>query len=374
MTEINEFQAPKGAQRYYMQAQAHDQAATKYKLSVKTANPEQAKNHRAIGKLHGVISAALNKIAAKHTGLEYSQGQEKKAALMAKKNVTEGRDNNPDEVKHARLRDGKSVTTLHRGHSFSVVLHPEHKEAINKLEHGDSHHFKDETGTKWKATRDEDRVHFHNASQGYKHSVDAKHLKEETGDDMADDINEDIYTIEEALDDLVFSAVEQKPGDFAATFGEMIRVRALERIEDIKVQVAQDTFADDVQEDVEQVDEISGAKLGAYIQAAHKDKKKRINHGRELSAHPSVKKITDKRSEYYARKEYDSRGRSKHQNAINNTYEKEGKAKEKLDPNYLKTTNHGKRSRGIEKALNKLSSGKLSENDITEIHGKRLDD
>lgn len=125
------------------------------------------------------------------------------------------------------------------------------------------------------------------------------------------------------------------------------------------------------EEDVEQIDELSGKALGSYIQAAHKDQAKKIQHNKELNDHPSVKKHAEKRREYYNRREYDSRGHSKHQNQITNTYSKETKAKEKLDPNFRKNTNFMKRHRGIEKAVAKLSNGRLSEGTLDEkVFGK----
>jgi hypothetical protein len=83
------------------------------------------------------------------------------------------RDRARDEVKHSH-----GVTTLSRGHSFSVVLHPEHKEAIRNLPDGGSHSFRDESKKRWVATRDGDQVHFHNPDQGYRHSASMSHLLE----------------------------------------------------------------------------------------------------------------------------------------------------------------------------------------------------
>lgn len=116
-----------------------------------------------------------------------------------------------------------------------------------------------------------------------------------------------------------------------------------------------------VKEETEELDEISGKVLGSYIQKARADITKKVDHSNELGSHPSVKKITDKRSELYGRKDYDKHGRSKHRDAINKTYDKEAEAKRKLDPDYVKNTNHGKRYRGIEKAAHKLRYGKMTE-------------
>jgi hypothetical protein len=45
------------------------------------------------------------------------------------------------------------MKTVHQGHDFSIPLHPEHHEAIAKLEHDQEHKFKDETGRHWTAKR-----------------------------------------------------------------------------------------------------------------------------------------------------------------------------------------------------------------------------
>lgn len=72
---------------------------------------------------------------------------------------------------------------VEHGHSFSIPLHPEHHQAIHKLQDGESHSFTDETKSKWKATREGDKVHFHGTGRGndgYKTSVSHDSLKEST--------------------------------------------------------------------------------------------------------------------------------------------------------------------------------------------------
>ena len=81
----------------------------------------------------------------------------------------------------SRKYDWGTMKTVNHGKSFSIPLHPEHHEPISKLKHGESHSFKDETGRKWKATRDNDTVHFHGGSYGtQKTSVPHKSMTEET--------------------------------------------------------------------------------------------------------------------------------------------------------------------------------------------------
>jgi hypothetical protein len=72
-----------------------------------------------------------------------------------------------------------TMKTVHHGKDFSIPLHPEHHKPIAALKHGESHSFKDETGRKWKATREHDTVHFHGGSYGtQKTSVKHDTMKE----------------------------------------------------------------------------------------------------------------------------------------------------------------------------------------------------
>lgn len=83
---------------------------------------------------------------------------------------------------------------VEHGHSFSIPLHPEHHQAIHKLKSGESHSFTDETKSKWKATREGDKVHFHGQGAGnrdYKTTV--KH----------DDLKESVELTEQELDVLI---------------------------------------------------------------------------------------------------------------------------------------------------------------------------
>ena len=83
-----------------------------------------------------------------------------------------------------------TMKTVHHGASFSIPLHPEHHQAIHKLKDGESHSFTDETKSKWKATREGDKVHFHGegpGNRGYKTTVSHEHMKEEVEIEEAKD-------------------------------------------------------------------------------------------------------------------------------------------------------------------------------------------
>lgn len=85
-------------------------------------------------------------------------------------------------VKSANYSWG-TMKTVHHGKDFSIPLHPEHHKPIAALKHGESHSFKDETGNKWKATREDDTVHFHGGSHGTQ-KTSVKH------DTMKESVNE----------------------------------------------------------------------------------------------------------------------------------------------------------------------------------------
>lgn len=85
-------------------------------------------------------------------------------------------------VKSANYSWG-TMKTIHHGKDFSIPLHPEHHKPIAALKHGESHSFKDETGSKWKATREDDTVHFHGGSYGTQ-KTSVKH------DTMKESVNE----------------------------------------------------------------------------------------------------------------------------------------------------------------------------------------
>jgi hypothetical protein len=133
-----------------------------------------------------------------------------------------------------------------------------------------------------------------------------------------------------------------------------------ERCAQLEIRLALEDFM--MSEDFEQLDEISGKVLGSYIQKARADVSAKYQHQRDVEAHPSVKKQSDKISDYYSRKEYTKSGDSKYRKQIDKAREDKYKAMNKIDPNIHKTGSQGaaKRSRGIEKAIKKLTSGKLT--------------
>lgn len=96
--------------------------------------------------------------------------------------VYEGFDGNSKATVGSMKYSWGTMKTVHHGNDFSIPLHPEHHRPISKLGDGESHSFTDETRTRWKATRDGDRVNFSGA--GKKTSVPLKSLHEDA------DINE----------------------------------------------------------------------------------------------------------------------------------------------------------------------------------------
>lgn len=63
------------------------------------------------------------------------------------------------------------------GQSFSIPMHPEHHEAVEALEDGKEHNFKDETKTKWNVKRDGDNLHFTSSPNVNKTTVSLAKLK-----------------------------------------------------------------------------------------------------------------------------------------------------------------------------------------------------
>ena len=121
-----------------------------------------------------------------------------------------------------------------------------------------------------------------------------------------------------------------------------------------------------ISEDYEQIDEISGKVLGSYIQKARADAKSKYQHQQVIEAHPSVKKHSDKLSDYHSRREYTKSGESKYRKQMDTARKNKSAAMTKLDPNLHKTGNQGasKRMRGIEKAADKLRYGKLTNEEL----------
>lgn len=100
------------------------------------------------------------------------------------------------DIQEATVKTSKyswgTMKTIHHGSSFSIPLHPEHHQPISKLKDGDSHSFKDETGTSWNATREGDNVHFKSvgSKSGMKTTVPHKSLVEERTKMKLTDIKE----------------------------------------------------------------------------------------------------------------------------------------------------------------------------------------
>lgn len=121
---------------------------------------------------------------------------------------------------------------------------------------------------------------------------------------------------------------------------------------------------DDLEEDYQSIDELSGATLGSYIQKAHKDRRKKFDHEKELDADPKVKADTEKQHSLILSRDYKKDGSSKHRATIDKLYKTVNDRKKKLDPGYPKSGSMGalSRNRGIEKAVKRLANGtKLSE-------------
>lgn len=111
----------------------------------------------------------------------------------------------------------------------------------------------------------------------------------------------------------------------------------------------------------EEIDELSGATLGSYVQKARKDIDKRRDHDKALEAVPKVATLKQKLSDLYAEKRFDKKGNFVNRPKIDKTTDAIAAAKKKLDPNYPKSISTHKRRKGIDKAIDKLQYGKMTE-------------
>jgi hypothetical protein len=373
--EINE-KSLSGAQRYYMHSQAHDQAAKKYAISAKSVDPEQAKIHRKLGRFHKTISAALSQIAGVHTSNDFNRAMKKKAENMTNKKVNE--DVELDEAKapslRSRIRD--NITADHIEHHGDG--HVTFRRSFYYRNGGDSEkHAENISNQLNKAGIKHTVVDHGEVNKPFKGSASVKSQShwwvkvkphtDVTEDMDYEDLDEEYFEEEVVVSehiDLFNALYDNEPGAFSTVFASLMQRKALDRIEEIKIDLAQSVFGDDeeIQEDVDQIDEISGKTLGSYIQKARADMKARVNHNNELDAHPSVKKHKDERRELSRIRDYDKYGNSRNRKQIDKTYDKEAAAKRKLDPDYIKKAQGiDKRMRGVERAAEKLKHGKLTD-------------
>jgi len=111
----------------------------------------------------------------------------------------------------------------------------------------------------------------------------------------------------------------------------------------------------------EQIDEISGATLGSYVQKARQDAKARAAHGKELDADPKVAADQEKISGWYKDRRYTKSGASVHRSKIDKARDRIETRKKKIDPDYPASASSSKRHRGVEKAINKMQYGNLTD-------------
>lgn len=103
------------------------------------------------------------------------------------------------------------MKTIHHGNHFSIPLHPEHHEAISKLEDGQEHHFKTEDGKHWGAYRRGSDVHFQSADEHGANKTTVSHAS------MREEKEEHMKTFKEFIEE----AHEYKAGRYVhkGTYG-----------------------------------------------------------------------------------------------------------------------------------------------------------
>lgn len=109
-------------------------------------------------------------------------------------------------------------------------------------------------------------------------------------------------------------------------------------------------------EEIEQIEEISGKLIGSYIGAARKENAAKYQRARDLDADPKVVAAHRTIGILHGLRTRDSMFRKEMDDARTEIVTR----KKKIDPEYPKSTQTGKREEGIRKAIDKLQFGKLS--------------
>jgi hypothetical protein len=129
------------------------------------------------------LSKKQKKLDKNHNGNLDSQDFK----MLRKEDKQDQTKNAPDNAKPAG-KGGKvdtqkyswgTMKTVHHGSDFSIPLHPEHHQAIDKLKDQQEHKFKDETGRHWTAKKSGEHVHFQGANGGGTTHVPAHTMKEQ---------------------------------------------------------------------------------------------------------------------------------------------------------------------------------------------------
>lgn len=150
-----------------------------------------------------------------------------------------------------------TMKTVHHGADFSIPLHPEHHQAIAKLEHGEEHKFKTEDGKQWTAKRVGSDVHFNN-KYGQKTQVPHDHLKEEktTGATKV------VHT-RTGADGAKYHIMQDSPSDYSIHREHNGKTKHIDTYGSLNR--AKSVLDNEVKEEVEHIDEIDMSKtLAAY--------------------------------------------------------------------------------------------------------------
>jgi hypothetical protein len=179
-----------GGQKYGMLGMAHSQAAMQYSARAaalrKVGNAQHAAKHVKIGGLHkkaGVILSQIAKAHEKHT----ETGMQSQLAAIKEK--------------------GQQMA----------------KEDVDVLDEGKTFRGDDEANkkNKWKE----------------------RSFKRQKKSSDGEQVDEDV-TVDEALDDLLTSALERRPVDFQSVMNELVLDRVAEKVDDLKLAIAQETFTE----------------------------------------------------------------------------------------------------------------------------------
>lgn len=325
---------------------------------------------------------------------------------------------------HTKQYSWGKLKTVQAGNAASVVLHPEHHKAIGALKDGESHDFQDETRTKWKAARKGDDVHFTTDKISGKIVAKHAHIAEEVDlEEEIEQIDEaSTYEVHDPKLPRSFGGYKITNGKKVGTDGKGNHiisggyrdghtggtgahkhrlyivsadgktVIAHHATNDEKVHKAAISYAkkktegsywshdnhpekdwynvdhkvssvsksSKLKEEVEQIDELSGATLGSYIQKAHADTAARREKLKAIESQPKVAAAHAKYMDAISYKPSWKQGsrKSTSPEAKEKLFRKAEDEKKKVDPNYPASTNTYKRHQGIKRAVERLTTGK----------------
>ena len=217
-------------------------------------------------------------------GLRVYGGNRSKLADMPVKTYEEVELDEAVTVEKKNYSWGKMMT-VHHGSSHSFPLHPEHQEKIKNLKNGESTSFKDETNRHVTATREGDKVHLKTGGAGsakttvaHSHFTEEAQLSEEINPRILKSVHKDFQEYKSLPTSEVLKqhkSTKRVHGNYSAqdAGGKMGMVSDLLRQKHGDKHVTHyfsmpKAAVNKLDEDVEQIDELSRKTLSSYVKKA----------------------------------------------------------------------------------------------------------